>query len=93
MFNLSPITTARTTTATNDMVVQNMLMLIDNILPHKTCMKPGGRIFDKGAKNVFFASTYGPPTLVDFYIYVELNKNIIIECACESVAYKAIKME
>jgi hypothetical protein len=56
-------------------------------------MKPGGRIFDKGAKNVFFASTYGPPTLVDFYIYVELNKNIIIECACESVAYKAIKME
>jgi hypothetical protein len=84
---------AKMATTTNDMVVYNMLMLIDNNLPHKTCMKLGGRIFDKGAKNFFFASTHGAPTLVDFYIYVEFNKNIIVECPCESMAYKAIRME
>ncbi len=32
-------------------------------------------IINKGAKNIFFASTHDAPTLVDFYIYVELNKN------------------
>jgi hypothetical protein len=93
MFNLSPITTARMATTTNDMAVQNMFFLINNILPHNTCLKPRGRIFNKGAKNLFFASTHGAPTLVDFYTYVELNKNTIVECPCESMAYKAIKVE
>ncbi len=69
MFNLSPITMTRMTTATDDMAMQNMLLLIDNILPHKTCLKPRGRILNKGAKKQF-ASTHGAPTLVDFYIYV-----------------------
>jgi len=55
--------------AMNDMAMQNMLLLIDNILPHKTCLKPRGRILNKGAKKQF-ASTHGAPTLVDFYTYV-----------------------
>ncbi len=29
-------------TMTMNVAVQNMTMLIDNILPHKTCMKLGG---------------------------------------------------
>jgi hypothetical protein len=45
MFNSSPITMT-----TNDVAMQNMLMLTYNILPRKTCMKPGGNILDKGAK-------------------------------------------
>jgi hypothetical protein len=40
MFNLSPITTPRKTMAMNDVVVHNMLLLTNNILPHKTCLKP-----------------------------------------------------
>ncbi len=47
--------------ATNDVVMHNMFLLIDNILPHKTCLKARGRIFNKGAKNIFFASTHGAP--------------------------------
>jgi hypothetical protein len=69
-----------------------MLLLTNNILPHKTCLKLGSKILNKGAK-MFFASTHGAPTLVDFFIYLELNKDIIVKCPCESMAYKAIKME
>jgi hypothetical protein len=65
------------TIATNDVAVQNMFLLIDNILPHKTCMKLGGKILNKDDTNVFLISTHGAPTLVDFYIYVKLNKNIL----------------
>jgi hypothetical protein len=57
------------TTAMNDLAIQNMFLLIDYILPHKTSLKLGGRILNKGA--IFFTSTYGAPTLVDFYINVE----------------------
>jgi hypothetical protein len=42
--------------------------------------KTKGKILNKGAKKHFFASTHGAPTLVDFYIYVELNKDTIVEC-------------
>jgi hypothetical protein len=69
-----------------------MLLLIDKILPHKTHLKPGGKILNKGAKKRI-ASTHGALTLVDFYIYDELNKNIIVKCPHESMAYKAIRME
>jgi hypothetical protein len=69
-----------------------MLLLTDNILPHKTCLKLRGKSFSKGA-NFFFASTHGAPTLVVFYIYVQLNKNTIIECPHELVAYKVVKVE
>ncbi len=92
MFNLFPIIMARMTTATNDVVVQNMLLLTDNILPHKTCLKPRGMILDKGGQKKI-ASTHGASTLVDFYIYVELNKNTIIECPFELMAYKALKIQ
>jgi hypothetical protein len=68
------------TTAMNDMVVQNMFLLIDNILQHETCLKLGGKILNKGTKKLFFASTHGAPTLVDLCIYVELNKDIVVEC-------------
>jgi hypothetical protein len=37
-----------------------------------------GKILNKGAK-FFFASTHGTKTLVDFYTYVELNKDIIVD--------------
>jgi hypothetical protein len=83
---------ARMTTATSDVVVQNMLLLTDNILPHKTCLKPRGMTLDKGGKKKI-ASTHGAPTLVDFYTYVELNKNTIIECPFELMAYKVVKVE
>ncbi len=92
MFKLFPITTTMKTMATNDVAVQNMFLLTNNILPHKTCLKLGSKILDKSAK-LFFASTHGAPTLVDFFTYLELNKDIIVECPCESMAYKAIKME
>jgi hypothetical protein len=78
---------------TNDVVVQNMFLLIDNILSHKTCMKPRDRILNKGAENIFSFSTHGAPTLVDFYTYVELNKDTIVECPHELMAYKIIKVE
>jgi hypothetical protein len=65
MFNFSPITMTRMIMDTNDMVIQNMLLLIDNVMQHMTCMKPKGKIFNKCAK-CFFASTHGAPTLVDF---------------------------
>ncbi len=45
MFNLSPITMA-----TNDVVVQNTLLLIDNIVPHKTCLKPRAWFLIKAPK-------------------------------------------
>jgi hypothetical protein len=92
MFNLSPITTAKMATTTNDVAMQ-MLLLIDNILPHKTCLKPGGKIHNKGANLYFLASTHGKPPLVDFYTDVELNKNIIVECPCESMTYKVVRVE
>jgi len=34
--------------AINDMVVQNMFLLTYNILQHKTCLKLGGKIHNKG---------------------------------------------
>jgi hypothetical protein len=40
-------------------------------------MKLGGKILNKDDTNVFLISTHGAPTLVDFYIYVKLNKNIL----------------
>jgi hypothetical protein len=42
-------------------------------------LKPGGKVLNKGAKNKF-ASTHGAPTLVDFYIHVDLKKNTIVKC-------------
>jgi hypothetical protein len=42
-----------------------------------------GMILKKGAKAHFLASTHGEPTLVDFYTYVELYKDVIIECPCD----------
>jgi hypothetical protein len=70
-----------------------MFLLTNNILPYKTCLRPRGRILYKGAKNILFTSTHGTPTLVDFYTYVELNKDTIIECPRELVAYKVVRME
>ncbi len=70
-----------------------MLLLTNMIMPHKTCLKLRGRILYKGVKNIFFVSTNSTPTLVDFYTYFELNKNTIVECPCELVAYKAVKVE
>jgi hypothetical protein len=52
-------------------------------MPHKTRSKLGGRILYKGIKNIFFVSTNGTPTLVDFYTYVELNEDTIVKCPCE----------
>jgi phosphoribosylpyrophosphate synthetase len=75
---------AKMTTTTNDVAMQNMLLLIDNIMPHRTCLKPRDMIFNKGAKSFFFASTHGALTLVNFCTYVELNKNIVIGCPCGS---------
>jgi hypothetical protein len=48
------------TTAMNDVVVQNMLLLTDNNLPHYTCLKLRGKIFNKGTI-LFFAPTHGAP--------------------------------
>jgi len=53
MFNLCPITMPRVTTTMNDVAMQNMLLLTNNILPHKTCLKLRGRILNKGAKRIF----------------------------------------
>ncbi len=80
--NLSPITTTMMTTTTNDMAVQNTLLSINNILPHKTCLKPRGMILNKGANFILFVSTHRAPTVVDLYIYVELNKCIVVRCPC-----------
>ncbi len=66
--------------AINDVTMCNTLLLTNNILPHKTRLKLKGMILKKGAKNVFFASTHGAPTLVNFYADVELNKDIIVGC-------------
>ncbi len=68
---------------TNDAAMQNMLLLTNTIMPHKTRSKLGGRILYKGIKNIFFVSTNGTPTLVDFYTYVELNEDTIVKCPCE----------
>jgi hypothetical protein len=81
MFNLSPITTTKMTMTMNDVAVQNMLLLTNNILPHKTCLKPKAWFLIK-LPIIFFGSTHGTPTLVDFYTYVELNKYTIFECPC-----------
>jgi len=54
MFNLFPITTTKMTMATNDMPMQNMLLLTNNFLPHKTCSKLRGKIFNKGANFYLF---------------------------------------
>jgi hypothetical protein len=56
-------------TATNDMVVQNMLLLIDNIMPHKTCLKLGSRILSKGAKFYFCFNTWRT-NLGRFFIFI-----------------------
>jgi hypothetical protein len=40
--------------ATNDVVMQNTLLLTDNILPLQTCLKLGGKIFNKGANIYIF---------------------------------------
>jgi hypothetical protein len=54
MFNLFPITMAKMTMTMNDVAVQSMFLLIDNILPHKTSLKLGGRILNKGPKKKLF---------------------------------------
>jgi hypothetical protein len=69
-------------TAINDVAVCNTLLLTNNILPHKTHLKLKGMILNKGAKNVYFASTHVAPTLVNFYTYVELNKDTVVGCPC-----------
>jgi hypothetical protein len=56
--------------ATNDVVVQNTLLLIDHILPLKTCLKPGGKICNKGTNLFILVSTHGAPTLVDRCMYL-----------------------
>jgi hypothetical protein len=46
--------------ATNDVVMQNTLLLTDNILPLQTCLKLGGKIFNKGANiYIFCFNTWG----------------------------------
>jgi hypothetical protein len=40
-----------------------------------------------------FTSTHGARTLVDLYTYVELNKDTIVECPHEPVAYKIVRVE
>ncbi len=62
----------------------NMLLLIDNILPHKTCLKLRGMIINKCANFILFISTHGAPTLVYFCINVWLNKDIVVGCPCGS---------
>jgi hypothetical protein len=42
--------------------------------------EPKGMILNKATNLFFFAWTHGAPTLVDFYTYVELNKDTIIKC-------------
>ncbi len=37
----------------------NMLMLINNILPRRTSLKPRGRIFNNGTQKKIVASTHG----------------------------------
>ncbi len=49
------------TVTTNYMIVHNMLLLTNNILPHKTCLKPKDKIFNKGAKKNCF-NTWGTIT-------------------------------
>jgi hypothetical protein len=52
-----------------------------------------GRILNEGAKFIYFTSTHGAQTLVDFNTYVELNKSNIIECPCESMAYNVVRVQ
>jgi len=70
--------------ATNDVAMQNTFMLINNILPHKTCWKLGGKILNKCANFFKKNSTHGAPTLVDFCTNNWLKKNIIVRCPCGS---------
>jgi hypothetical protein len=59
MFDLSPIITAKMTMATNDVAMQKMPMLIDNILPHRTCLKLGGKILINAPIIFFYFNTWG----------------------------------
>ncbi len=47
MFNLSPNTTTKMIMTTSDMATQNMLLLTNNMLPHRTCLKSRGMILNK----------------------------------------------
>jgi hypothetical protein len=50
---------AKMTTTTNDVAMQNMFMLIDNIMPHRKCLKPRGMILNKSTKNIFLLQHMG----------------------------------
>jgi hypothetical protein len=52
--------------ATNDVVVQNMLLLTDNILPHKICLKLGGMILNEGTQIIIFCFNTGGTDLGRF---------------------------
>ncbi len=54
MFNFSPIIMAKMTTTTNDVAMQNMFLLIDNIVPHRTYLKPRGMILNESANFYLF---------------------------------------
>ncbi len=71
MFNLSRNVMAMMTTTTSDVALQNMFLLTNYIIPHKTCWKLGARFLIK--------DSHGTQTLEDFYAYVELNKDIIVD--------------
>jgi hypothetical protein len=55
-------------------------------------MKPRGKILNKGAQKKIVL-THGAPTFVNFYTYVKLNKDTIVEFSHESMAYKVVKVE
>jgi hypothetical protein len=45
---------AKMTTTTNDVAMQNMFLLIDNIVPHRTYLKPRGMILNESANFYLF---------------------------------------
>jgi hypothetical protein len=56
------------------MAMQNMLLVTNNILPHWTCLKPWGMIFNKHQK-IFFASTNGAATNRFLYLHLIEQKH------------------
>jgi hypothetical protein len=44
--------------------------------------KTKGKILNKVSISFIFVSTHGTPTLEDFFTYVELSKDTIVECPC-----------
>ncbi len=56
------------TTTINDVVVHNTLLLTNNILPHKTCLKLKGMILNKGANFFCCFNTWG--TNLNKFLYL-----------------------